>query len=55
MQKKSYTLRDDVSLMPWHIPQTDGMEQPCVLVAVMDGNEMQSVSLHVLQQPQPAA
>ncbi len=37
--------------MPWHLDPTVEVQQSCVLVAAMDSNEMQSVSLHVLQHP----
>ena len=51
MQQRTHTIRHGVNLMPWQILPGDGLEKPCILVAVMNGNEMQSVSLHVAEQP----
>ena len=49
-QRKETTVRPDQHLMPWiiagvHTPTT----RDCVLVATMIGNEMQNISLHVLE------
>ena len=52
MQERTHTIRRGINLMPWQIEPKDGLDQPCILVAVMNGNEMQSVSLHVAPQPQ---
>lgn len=49
MQERTHTIREDINLMPWHIEACDGLEQSCILVATMDGNEMLRVSLHVAQ------
>jgi hypothetical protein len=51
MQERTHTIRRGVNLMPWQIEAGDGLNQRCILVAVMNGNEMQSVSLHVAEQP----
>jgi hypothetical protein len=47
---ESQARKDDINVMPWHIqasPEEDGLTRDCVLVAVMNGNEMQTVSLHL--------
>lgn len=47
-EPQTMTLRDDRHLMPWVIPAADqAPAKTCVLVAVMEGNVMQSISLHV--------
>ncbi len=51
MQEHTHTIRRGVNLMPWQIEPGDGLSKRCILVAVMNGNEMQSVSLHVAEQP----
>ncbi len=43
---------DSVDVMPWYITAgSDGLQKDAILVAVMDGNEMVSISLHVAHQP----
>ena len=43
---------DSVDVMPWYITAgADGLQKDAILVAVMDGNEMVSISLHVAHQP----
>ena len=49
MQERTHTTREDINLMPWQIEAGDALQQPCILVATMNGNEMLSVSLHVAQ------
>ena len=51
MQNKTYTLRNDLHFMPWQIAASDGLKQPCILVATMRGNEIQTISLHVAGPP----
>jgi hypothetical protein len=51
MQRPTYTLREDINLLPWQIEAGDMLQQPCILIATMNGNEMLSISLHVAQQP----
>lgn len=55
MQEQTHTLRNGVNVMPWQIEAGDGLAKRCILVAVMNGNEMQSISLHVAEQPQGEA
>lgn len=52
MREQTYTIRHGISLMPWQIEADETLSQPCILVAVMNGNEMQSVSLHISPKPQ---
>ena len=47
MQNKAQTLRNDLHFMPWQIAASEGLKQPCILVATMRGNEIQTISLHV--------
>ena len=47
MQNKTHTMRNDLHFMPWQIPASEGLKQPCILVATMRGNEIQTISLHV--------
>ena len=47
MPERTHTIRQGINLMPWKIDPDDGLNQTCILVAVMNGSEMQSVSLHV--------
>ena len=51
MQKKTHTLRNDLHFMPWQITASEGLKQPCILVATMRGNEIQTISLHVAGPP----
>ncbi len=51
MQNKTHTLRNDLHFMPWQIAASEGLKQPCILVATMRGNEIQTVSLHVAGPP----
>lgn len=51
--ERTHTIRHGINLMPWQIEASDGLSRPCILVAVMNGNEMQSVSLHISPEPQP--
>ena len=51
MQKKTHTLRNDLHFMPWQIAASEGIKQPCILVATMRGNEIQTISLHVAGPP----
>jgi hypothetical protein len=52
MHEQTHTIRHGINLMPWQIEASEGLDQPCILVAVMNGNEMQSVSLHISPEPQ---
>ena len=47
------SLREEsVDVMPWYITAgPDGLQKDAILVAVMEGNEMVSISLHVAHQP----
>ena len=57
MHNQTHTLRDDQHFMPWQITASEGLKQPCILVATMRGNEIQTISLHVAGPPpadQPA-
>jgi len=47
MREQTYTIRHGIDLMPWQIKADESLSQSCILVAVMNGNEMQSVSLHI--------
>lgn len=47
MEQPTYTVRQNVTVMPWQIEPSEDLNRACILVAVMSGNEMQSVSLHV--------
>ena len=51
MQEQPHTVWSGVHIMPWQIEAGDGLAKRCILVAVMNGGEMQSVSLHVAEQP----
>lgn len=51
MQKKTHTMRNDLHFMPWQIAASEGLKQPCILVATMRGNEIQTISLHVSGPP----
>ena len=51
MQGHTHTERNGINLMPWQIEAADELEQACILVATMNGNEMVSVSLHVASSP----
>lgn len=45
--------RQDVDLMPWYISAgDDGVTKDCILVAVMDGAEIRSISLHIAGKPE---
>ena len=46
-QQPTYTVRHNVHVMPWQIEPSEDLNRACILLAVMNGNEMQSVSLHV--------
>jgi hypothetical protein len=54
MQERTYTVRQDVHLMPWQIEPSEGLSKTCILVATMNGNEMQAISLHVADPPKHA-
>ncbi len=46
--RESKTQEIKVDVMPWYIPAgNDGLQKDAILVAVMDGKEMVSISLHV--------
>ncbi len=51
MQDRQFTHRQDTSLMPWTIAASGDLQRPCILVAKMDGNEMVTISLHVIDPP----
>ena len=51
MQKHTHTERHGINLMPWQIEAAEELQQSCILVATMNGNEMMSVSLHVASSP----
>jgi hypothetical protein len=53
MSQQTHTERADLNLMPWHIraAEYDNLTADCILVAVMDGNEIQTISLHVAEKP----
>ena len=51
MQGRTYTERRDINLMPWQIKPANELQQPCILVATMKGNEMLSISLHAASDP----
>jgi hypothetical protein len=43
---------ESVDVMPWYITAgADGLQKDAILVAVMDGDQMVSISLHVAHQP----
>lgn len=44
-------MRNDLHFMPWQIAASDSLKQPCILVATMRGNEIQTISLHVSGPP----
>ncbi len=44
---------NEIYVMPWHItaaPDEDGLTKDCILVATMNGNEIQTISLHLADQ-----
>jgi hypothetical protein len=45
--------RNEIYVMPWHItaaPDDDGLTKDCILVATMNGTEIQTISLHLADQ-----
>ena len=49
--QQNTTVRSDRHLMPWVIAaKDDAPVKDCVLVATMDGSEILSISLHVVDQ-----
>jgi hypothetical protein len=43
----------ELSVMPWYITAgEDGLKKDCIMVAVMNGHEIQSISLHLSGKPE---
>ena len=46
------SLRDgELDVVPWLVKANDEIHDDCILIAVMQGSEMVSVSLHVAVEP----
>lgn len=44
--------QQEMQVMPWFIPAgDDGLKLDCIMVAVMDGDEIRSISLHLAGAP----
>ena len=42
--------KQEVEIMPWFISAADdGLKKDCIMVAMMCGSEIQSISLHVAE------
>ena len=49
--RESRVREEKVDVMPWYIAAgNDGLQKDAILVAVMDGKEIVSISLHVAHQ-----
>ena len=45
--------RHELAVMPWYISAgDDGLRKDCIMVAVMNGPEIESISLHLAAQPE---
>jgi hypothetical protein len=52
-EQTSANTRHDLAVMPWYISAgDDGLRKDCIMVAVMNGSEIQSISLHLAAQPE---
>jgi hypothetical protein len=52
MEQHTFLERDELYVMPWHFRAEDAESgNDCILVATMLGDEMQTVSLHVVNLP----
>ena len=48
--QQSGTRKQEVEIMPWFISAADdGLKKDCIMVAMMSGSEIQSISLHVAE------
>ena len=47
MSENTYTRQNDATLMTWQILPGDGLSKTCILIATMDGSEIQTISLHL--------
>ena len=44
------TRKSDIEVMPWFITAAnDGLKKDCIMVAVMNGREIHSISLHIAE------
>jgi hypothetical protein len=45
--------KHDIDVMPWYIcAGDDGLKKDCIMVAVMNGAEIDSISLHLAGKPE---
>jgi hypothetical protein len=45
--------KQELAVMPWYITAgDDGLRKDCIMVAVMNGPEIQSISLHLAMMPE---
>jgi hypothetical protein len=52
MDQPTYTEQEELQVMPWHFRAEDAeFGNDCILVATMIGDEMQTISLHVVNLP----
>jgi hypothetical protein len=43
----------EIAVMPWYISAgEDGLKKDCIMVAVMNGSEIRSISLHLAGAPE---
>lgn len=46
--------KPELAIKPWYVAAgDDGLHKDCIMVAVMNGNDLQSISLHLAAQPDP--
>ena len=50
MGSQQGTRKTEIEVMPWFISAADdGLKKDCIMVAMMQGTEIQSISLHVAE------
>jgi len=53
-EQTSSNAKQELSVMPWFIPAgDDGLGKDCIMVAIMNGPDIQSISLHLAARPRP--